>query len=83
MKEPVCIALIKFSQREVDLMVNALENLIRFEVAFSDSDDWKKPYEKIMNDLKRIRREMDDKIESSMETRDQTSSVVQDSVCEE
>ena len=83
MKEPVCIALIKFSQREVDLMVNALENLIRFEVSFSDSDDWKKPYEKMVNDLKRIRREMDNKIESSMERRDQTSSVVQDSVCEE
>ncbi len=62
-------------------MINALDNIIKFEIPFRDSSDWRKPYEKLLKDLKGIRQKMLDKIESSNEKRESTSSSVQGSVC--
>ena len=50
MKKQKCIANIKFSQQEVELMINALQNQIRFEVPYMDTTDWRKPYENLIKD---------------------------------
>ena len=55
MKKQKCVANIKFSQQEVELMINALENLIKIEIPFRDSADWRKPYEMLLKDLKKIK----------------------------
>ena len=47
MKKQKCVANIKFSQQEVELMINALENLIKLEIPFV-INDWRKPYEMLL-----------------------------------
>jgi len=44
MNKQKCIANIKFSQQEVELMINALQNQIRFEIPYQDTSDWRKSY---------------------------------------
>jgi len=84
MKKQKCIANIKFSQQEVELMINALQNLIRFEIPYQDTIDWRKPYEKLIKDLKYIKSQMLNKVEEAMVNREhQSTSVIQGEVCEE
>ena len=70
MKKQKCVANIKFSQQEVELMINALENLIKIEIPFQDSADWRKPYEMLLKDLKKIKLDMNNKIEEAMLNRE-------------
>ena len=84
MKKQKCVANIKFSQQEVELMINALENLIKIEIPFRDSADWRKPYENLIKDLKHIKQQMLNKVEEAMVNREnQSTSVIQGEVCEE
>jgi hypothetical protein len=84
MKKQKCIANIKFSQQEVELMINALQNQIRFEVPYIDTSDWRKPYETLIKDLKNIKIEMRKKVDDAMINREHNStSTIQGSVCEE
>jgi hypothetical protein len=49
--------LIKFTDTEVDLLVNSLRMSISTCVPCVDNGEWKKPYEKIKGDLKRIQQQ--------------------------
>ena len=83
MKKQKCVANIKFSQQEVELMINALENLIKLEIPFQDSADWKKPYEMLTKDLKKIKLDMNNKIEEAMLNREhEETSTIYGEVCE-
>ena len=83
MKKQKCIASIKFSQQEVELMINALENLIKLEIQFQDSADWRKPYEMLLKDLKKIKSDMNNKIEEAMLNREhEETSTIYGEVCE-
>ena len=83
MKKQKCVANIKFSQQEVELMINALENLIKLEIPFQDSAVWKKPYEMLTKDLKKIKLDMNNKIEEAMLNREhEETSTIYGEVCE-
>ena len=83
MKKQKCVANIKFSQQEVELMINALENLIKIEIPFRDSADWRKPYEMLLKDLKKIKLDMNNKIEEAMLNREhEETSTIYGEVCE-
>ena len=83
MKKQKCVANIKFSQQEVELMINALENLIKLEIPFQDSADWRKPYEMLTKDLKKIKLDMNNKIEEAMLNREhEETSTIYGEVCE-
>ena len=83
MDKQKCIANIKFSQQEVELMINALQNQIRFEIPYQDTSDWRKPYESLIKDLKDIKSKMIEKVDSAMINREnKTTSTIQGSVCE-
>lgn len=83
MKKQKCVANIKFSQQEVELMINALENLIKIEIPFQDSADWRKPYEMLLKDLKKIKLDMNNKIEEAMLNREhEETSTIYGEVCE-
>ena len=83
MKKQKCIAKIKFSQQEVEIMINALQNQIRFEMPYQDTSDWRKPYENLLKELKDIKSQMINKIVEAMVNRENESiSVIQGEVCE-
>jgi len=83
MKKKKCVANIKFSLQEVELMINALENLIKLEIPFQDSADWRKPYEMLTKDLKKIKLDMNNKIEEAMLNREYNeTSTIYGEVCE-
>ena len=83
MKKQKCVANIKFSLQEVELMINSLENLIRIEIPFQDSADWRKPYEMLLKDLKKIKSDMKNKIEEAMLNREHEEvSTIYGEVCE-
>jgi|TARA_Y100000052_G_C2931849_1_gene74852 hypothetical protein len=83
MKKQKCVANIKFSQQEVELMINALQNLIKIEIPFQDSADWRKPYEMLLKDLKKIKSDMNNKIEEAMLNREhEETSTIYGEVCE-
>ena len=83
MKKQKCVANIKFSQQEVELMINALQNLIKIEIPFQDSADWRKPYEMLLKDLKKIKLDMNNKIEEAMLNREHEEvSTIYGEVCE-
>jgi len=83
MKKQKCVANIKFSLQEVELMINSLENLIRIEIPFQDSADWRKPYEMLLKDLKKIKSDMKNKIEEAMLNREhEKTSTIYGEVCE-
>tara|TARA_R100000995_G_scaffold83043_1_gene58074 strand:- start:3261 stop:3521 length:261 start_codon:yes stop_codon:yes gene_type:complete len=83
MRKQKCIANIKFSQQEVELMINALQNQIRFEIPYQDTSDWRKPYESLIKDLKEIKSKMIAKIDEAIVNREsETTSTIQGSVCE-
>ena len=83
MKKQKCVANIKFSQQEVELMINALENLIKIEIPFQDSADWRKPYEMLLKDVKKIKLDMNNKIEEAMLNREHEEvSTIYGEVCE-
>tara|TARA_X000001388_G_scaffold74656_1_gene68010 strand:- start:363 stop:620 length:258 start_codon:yes stop_codon:yes gene_type:complete len=82
MKKQKCIANIKFSQQEVELMINALENLIKLEIPLV-INDWRKPYEMLTKDLKKIKLDMNNKIEEAMLNREhEETSTIYGEVCE-
>jgi len=84
MSKQKCIANIKFSQQEVELMINALQNQIRFEVPYMDTTDWRKPYEALIKDLKDIKKQMRKRVDDAMINREHNSiSTIEGSVCEE
>jgi len=83
MKKQKCIANIKFSHQEVELMINALQNQIRFEMPYQDTSDWRKPYENLLKELRDIKSQMINKVEEAMVNRETESiSVIQGEVCE-
>ena len=83
MEKQKCIANIKFSQQEVELMINALQNQIRFEVPYMDTADWRKPYETLVKDLKDIKKQMRKKVDDAMINREYDSiSTIEGAVCE-
>jgi len=83
MKKKKCVANIKFSLQEVELMINALQNLIKIEIPFQDSADWRKPYEMLLKDLKKIKLDMNNKIEEAMLNREHEEvSTIYGLVCE-
>jgi len=82
MKKQKCVANIKFSQQEVELMINALENLIKLEIPLV-INDWRKPYEMLLKDLKKIKLDMNNKIEEAMLNREHEEvSTIYGLVCE-
>ena len=82
MKKQNCVANIKFSQQEVQLMIDALENLIKLEIPLV-INDWRKPYEMLTKDLKKIKLDMNNKIEEAMLNREhQETSTIYGEVCE-
>tara|TARA_R110002051_G_scaffold188223_1_gene257676 strand:- start:1532 stop:1792 length:261 start_codon:yes stop_codon:yes gene_type:complete len=84
MKKQKCIANIKFSQQEVEIMINALQNQIRFEVPYQDTSDWRKPYENLLKELKDIKSQMINKVEEAMVNREYDSiSTIKGSVCKD
>ena len=83
MKKQKCIAKIKFSQQEVEIMINALQNQIRFEMPYQDTSDWRKPYENLLKELKDIKSQMINKVEEAMLNRESDAiSTIHGSVCE-
>ena len=82
MKKQKCVASIKFSQQEVELTINALENLIKLEIPLV-INDWRKPYEMLLKDLKKIKLDMNNKIEEAMLNREHEEvSTIYGEVCE-
>ena len=82
MKKQKCVANIKFSQQEVELTINALENLIKLEIPLV-INDWRKPYEMLLKDLKKIKLDMNNKIEKAMLNREHEEvSTIYGEVCE-
>ena len=82
MKKQKCVANIKFSQQEVELTINALENLIKLEIPLV-INDWRKPYEMLLKDLKKIKLDMNNKIEEAMLNREHEEvSTIYGLVCE-
>tara|TARA_X000001388_G_scaffold56257_2_gene41484 strand:+ start:1388 stop:1648 length:261 start_codon:yes stop_codon:yes gene_type:complete len=83
MDKQKCIANIKFSQQEVELMIFSIENLIKFEIPFQDTSDWRKPYEVLLKELKDIKSQMINKVEEAMLNRESEAiSTIHGSVCE-
>jgi hypothetical protein len=82
MKKQKCVANIKFSQQEVQLMIDALDNLIKLEIPLV-INDWRKPYEMLLKDLKKIKLDMNNKIEEAMLNREHEEvSTIYGEVCE-
>ena len=82
MKKQKCVANIKFSQQEVELTIKALENLIKLEIPLV-INDWRKPYEMLLKDLKKIKLDMNNKIEEAMLNREHEEvSTIYGEVCE-
>ena len=82
MKKQKCVANIKFSQQELELTINALENLIKLEIPLV-INDWRKPYEMLLKDLKKIKLDMNNKIEEAMLNREHEEvSTIYGEVCE-
>ena len=82
MKKQKCVANIKFSQQEVELTINALQNLIKLEIQLV-INDWRKPYEMLLKDLKKIKLDMNNKIEEAMLNREHEEvSTIYGEVCE-
>jgi len=82
MKRPECIATIKFSKQELELAINALQNLIKVQIPYSNNDNWKRPYKSLEKDLTAIRQRMIDKVEDSIINREVSSSIVKGDVCQ-
>ena len=83
MKRPECIATIKFSKQELELAINALQNLIKIQIPYSDNNDWKRPYKSLEKNLTYIRQQMIDKVEDSIINRQISSSIVEGDVCQD
>ena len=63
-------------------MINALENLIKLEIPLV-INDWRKPYEMLTKDLKKIKLDMNNKIEEAMLNREhEETSTIYGEVCE-
>ena len=63
-------------------MINALENLIKLEIPLV-INDWRKPYEMLLKDLKKIKLDMNNKIEEAMLNREHEEvSTIYGEVCE-
>ena len=61
MGEKVGTATIKFTDSEIQLLINSLHMSITTVVPCVDSGEWKVPYEMLRKDLKRILGELEDK----------------------
>ena len=48
-------ALIKFTKSEIQLLINSLHMSVSTVVPCVDSGEWKRPYEKLLKDLKGIK----------------------------
>ena len=58
--DKIATVLIKYTESEVQLVINSLEMTISTKVPCVDNGQWKNPYEKLQNDLKRIKQELID-----------------------
>lgn len=54
-------ALIKFSESEIELLVNSLHMSVSTIVPCVDNGEWKVPYEALKNDLIRINKQLREK----------------------
>ena len=61
MNKQIGTATIKFTDAEIQLLVNSLHMSITTVVPCVDSGEWKVPYESLRKDLKRILNELEDK----------------------
>jgi hypothetical protein len=63
-------------------MIDALDNLIKLEIPLV-INDWRKPYEMLLKDLKKIKLDMNNKIEEAMLNREHEEvSTIYGEVCE-
>ena len=58
--EKVGTVVVRYTESEVQLLINSLEMTISTKVPCVDNGQWKNPYEKLQNDLKRIKQELID-----------------------
>ena len=73
--DQIATVTIKYTESEVQLLINSLEMTVSTRVPCVDSGQWKNPYEKLQNDLKRIKKELIDyKHEKNLEPKTQESS---------
>ena len=61
MNRQIGTATIKFTDAEIQLLINSLHMSITTVVPCVDSGQWKVPYESLRKDLKRILNELEDK----------------------
>ena len=61
MSELIGTATIKFSESEIQLLINSLHMSISTVVPCVDNGEWKVPYEVLRKDLKKIRKQQEDK----------------------
>ena len=54
MSNKIGTALIKFTESEIQLLVNSLHMSISTVVPCVENGEWKKPYEKIQGDLQKV-----------------------------
>lgn len=56
-------AKIKFTMAEIDILINALVNMSNIDIYNPEglSDKYKKPYNKLLDDLSQIKRDLGDK----------------------
>ena len=58
MSELIGTATIKFSESEIQLLINSLHMSISTVVPCVDTGEWKVPYEVLRKDLKKIRKQI-------------------------
>lgn len=76
-------AVIRYTLPEIELQINALENLLRVRIYGVDTLKHFKPYEKLLKDMKRIRDDLLDKYNKSVEDNNRFNEPVTGRYCKD
>ena len=76
-------AVIQYTLPEIELQINALENLLRVRIYGVDTLEHFKPYEKLLKDMKNIRDDLLDKYNKSIEDNNRFNEPVTGRYCKD
>ena len=74
------MATIRYTKQEVELHINALKYFLS-TIEPNEAERYRKPYEKLLKDMKRIKEQMLEKENDAIINRDTEDQVVDASVC--
>jgi len=88
MSEPIGTATIKFTDTEIQLLINSLHMSISTVVPCVNNGEWKIPYEALRKDLKKIRKQLEDKKweyktdKYNVDTKDEKQKEIEPGICD-